>query len=204
MSTCGVIRTYHKTDCDGKYCSCNEKEGIQLKEEYFQNAGKREGVYKSYYSNGQTSEKSNYIDGKREGNSKSYYANGNLLGKCNYISGKIEGTYKVYYSSGNIKIESNYNNDRLHGEYKSYSDNINAQIINKLNYVNGNQEGLQTYYKNDEDYVELLCINDKISSLKTYGNKIANIDVIFKEPINYGQLCEFVSVDYLEEYIMYF
>ena len=65
MDTCGVIRTYHKEDCDDTYCDCdcNETNGIQLKEEYFQNAGKIEGEYRSYHENGQIWQKVNYIDG---------------------------------------------------------------------------------------------------------------------------------------------
>ena len=227
MSTCGVIRTYHKTYCK-KICFCNEKEGIQLKEEYFQNAGKIEGIYRKYYNNGQTSEESNYINGKREGiyrkyhnngqldeevnyingkregNYRKYYNNGQLHEESNYINGKREGISKSYYASGNIENESNYNNNILNGEYKSYSDDINRQIIKKLNYVNGSQEGSQIYYKNDEDYVELLYINDKISSFKTYGNKIADIDVILKKPIECELLREFLSENYLEQYNIYF
>jgi antitoxin component YwqK of YwqJK toxin-antitoxin module len=49
---CGVVRTYHD---DVK---------TKLKEEYFINAGKKEGVYKSYYSNGHIFCEVNYIDGK--------------------------------------------------------------------------------------------------------------------------------------------
>ena len=66
METCGVIRSYHEEDCDNdydycdcdddycdcvndycdyddEYCYCNETNGIKLKVEYFQNAGKIEG-----------------------------------------------------------------------------------------------------------------------------------------------------------------
>ena len=49
----GVVRTYYD---DAK---------TELKEEYFINAGKREGIYKSYYENGKLCEEVNYIDGKK-------------------------------------------------------------------------------------------------------------------------------------------
>ena len=49
---CGIVRTYHD---DAKTI---------LHEEYFINAGKKEGIYKSYYPDGQLKEEVNYIDGK--------------------------------------------------------------------------------------------------------------------------------------------
>lgn len=53
MNTCGVVRTYHKENCNSiYYCNCNETNGFQLKIEYFQNSGKIEVVYKLYWSNG--------------------------------------------------------------------------------------------------------------------------------------------------------
>ncbi len=73
---CGVIRTYHD----------NEK--TMLYEEYFINAGKKEGVCKSYHPNGQLCEEVNYIDGKENGIEKSYHVNGQLCSEVNYIDGK--------------------------------------------------------------------------------------------------------------------
>jgi antitoxin component YwqK of YwqJK toxin-antitoxin module len=39
----------------------------QLKEEYYEVNGKKEGVYKSYHDNGQLSEICNYVNGKKNG-----------------------------------------------------------------------------------------------------------------------------------------
>ena len=50
---CGVVRTYW----------CNDK--TKLREEYFINAGKKEGIYKSYKYNGELLSEVNYIDGKK-------------------------------------------------------------------------------------------------------------------------------------------
>ena len=74
--TTGVIRTYY------------DKEQTKLKTEYFQLNGKRNGIYKSYHSNGQLESEVNYIDGKENGIHKSYYKNGQLREEVNYIDGK--------------------------------------------------------------------------------------------------------------------
>jgi antitoxin component YwqK of YwqJK toxin-antitoxin module len=50
--------------------------------------GKENGIYKSYWENGQIGEEVNYIDGLKQGIFKSYYRNGQLWKEVNYIDGK--------------------------------------------------------------------------------------------------------------------
>jgi antitoxin component YwqK of YwqJK toxin-antitoxin module len=53
--------------------------------------GKRNGLYKSYWKNGQLENISTYIDDKLNGECKSYYPNGQLYFSCTYIDSiKIE------------------------------------------------------------------------------------------------------------------
>jgi antitoxin component YwqK of YwqJK toxin-antitoxin module len=50
--------------------------------------GKENGIYKSYYDNGQLEAEVNYIDGLRQGIYKLYHSNGQLWNEVNYIDGK--------------------------------------------------------------------------------------------------------------------
>ena len=54
------------------------------------------GIYKSYYDDGQLFYEVNYIDGKRNGIFKSYHENGQLWYKANYIDGK---NHEQFYCS---------------------------------------------------------------------------------------------------------
>ena len=112
---CGVVRTYHD---DAK---------INLYEEYFINAGKKEGVYRSYHSDGQLWEEVNYIDGKKNGICKSYYSNGQLYEEVNYINDKENGIYKRYWNDGKLAREVNY----IDGIIKGYTV-YNFSTINSL------------------------------------------------------------------------
>jgi antitoxin component YwqK of YwqJK toxin-antitoxin module len=76
---CSYIKTYHNN---------NNK---TINEEYFENNGKKEGIYKSYFENGQLCIEANYIDGKENGIFKSYFRNGQLFIEVNFIDGKKEG-----------------------------------------------------------------------------------------------------------------
>jgi antitoxin component YwqK of YwqJK toxin-antitoxin module len=73
---CGVVRTYY------------DEEKTKIFEEYFKMNGKIEGIYKSYWQNGQLFYEVNYIDDKREGIYKSYWDDGQLYKEVNYIDGK--------------------------------------------------------------------------------------------------------------------
>lgn len=115
MQNCGIIRTFHKDfesdeeTCEREdlfdFCICKEIEGKHLKEEYFENNGKIEGVYKKYYKNGNINVEWNYINGLRNGMSKKYYINGHLNWKCNYSNDKMNGIYKVYDTNGILMDE---------------------------------------------------------------------------------------------------
>ena len=93
---CGVSRTYYD---DAK---------TNLRQEYFANVGKIEGIYKSYWENGQLEVEVNYINGLMNGIYKSYWNNGQLWEEVNYIDGKKEGIYKSYYQNGKLWQEVNY------------------------------------------------------------------------------------------------
>ena len=117
---CGVVRTYHD---DAKTI---------LHEEYFINTGKKEGIYKSYWYNGQLCIEVNYIDGLRNGIYKLYHFNGQLWEEVNYISGKENGIYKSYHENGQLGNEVNYIGGKINGIYKSYYNNGKLHVVKKI------------------------------------------------------------------------
>ena len=134
MTNCKFIKTYHNKNCEFSNCLCdhcinhekdigdcvcNESYGINLKKEYFENNGKKEGVYKEYNCDGTLYKECNYIDGKLNGICKKYgydddenvedYCDSIYI-ECNYINDKKEGVYKEY-RNGTLYNEWNYIND---------------------------------------------------------------------------------------------
>lgn len=67
MQNCGIVKTFHKKNCIEYSCECNESEGFQLKMEYFQNNGIKEGLCRKYYYNGNLQYEYNYIQNKKNG-----------------------------------------------------------------------------------------------------------------------------------------
>ena len=64
--------------------------------------GKREGLWGSYYDEGQLSSKGNYKNGYSDGPWFHYYSNGQLQIKGNYKDGKKEGPWVYYGFDGTV------------------------------------------------------------------------------------------------------
>ncbi len=77
-----------------------DMEQTKLKEEYYEIDGKKEGVYKSYFENGNIDIICNYIDGKLNGEYKSYHMNGQL----NFINNKVIKKSKLLSNNKNNKV----------------------------------------------------------------------------------------------------
>lgn len=97
------------------------------------------GIYKTYYSNGNIKMEVFARKGIPHGEGKFYDENGNLQYSVNFEKGKIDGKLYQYYEDGNIH--------------------------NELNYVNGLQDGAQFLYDNKEQILaEIVYDNGKVVS----------------------------------------
>ena len=70
---CGVVKIYY------------DLEKTRLKEEYFMNNNKIEGIKKIYHETGELCVEVNYIDDKENGIYKAYHQTGRLCMELNYI-----------------------------------------------------------------------------------------------------------------------
>lgn len=113
------------------------------------------GLWRSYYENGNLKSSVNYKDGKVDGIAYFYYndgketpmaevifvqdiingvyqeffQNGAQKAKLNYEDGKLNGDAEFYYPTGRLKIEGKYKDDEKKGKWLFYNEN--GQLINK-------------------------------------------------------------------------
>ena len=106
--------------------------------------GKRHGIGKEYYWNGQLWEEIPYVNGKEHGVEKVYDKNGQLLGENLYQNGKGQGIIKTYYSNGQLYSEIPYVNGEKHGVKKEYYEN--GQLREEIPYENGEIHGVVKWY----------------------------------------------------------
>lgn len=106
--------------------------------------GKKEGLWKVYFDNGQLEKEGNFKDGKPEGLWKKYHLNGQLKSEGNLKDGKAEGLAKYYYESGQLENEGNFKNDKKEGLWKIYYES--GQLESEGNFKDGKLEGLAKHY----------------------------------------------------------
>ena len=99
----------------------------------------RNGLYLRYAENGDTLEKSYYIDGKLNGSRILYFDNNKIEIIENYHNDSLEGLYTVFYEDGGKSLESVYSNNILTGVVKRYfpSGNLMEEVTFENNQENG-------------------------------------------------------------------
>jgi len=91
------------------------------------------------------SQKGKYINSKKEGIWLSYYDNGNIKSSITYIKNKQDGYAIIYYENGTKSEEGLWKENRWVGEYKYYYDNGNPAYVWNFN-DEGNRTGNQQYF----------------------------------------------------------
>ena len=80
----------------------------EKKIEGFMKNGKRDGQWKSFYSDGALWSEGTYAEGKQYGTSISYYQNGNKQFEGLYKDGKPNGKWTFWDENGKVKKTMNY------------------------------------------------------------------------------------------------
>jgi len=92
---------------------------VYQKEGIYQN-GEREGLWISWYGNGQKLSERNYRNGEAEGLWISWHPNGQKASEGNYRNGKKDGIWTYWYENGQKHIEGNYVNGVKKGLWVIY------------------------------------------------------------------------------------
>ena len=113
----GIYKLYYENGCELSSTDNSKRENLSLTnslgklcEEVNYIDDKKQGIYKSYYQNGQLCEEVNYIDDKRNGIFKSYHRNGCELSLTD--NSKRENLLKTN-SLGQLWFEVKYIDDIL-------------------------------------------------------------------------------------------
>ncbi|WP_299314063.1 hypothetical protein [uncultured Aquimarina sp.] len=93
---------------------------VMMTEEY--NSGKLHGEQKTYFENGQLTERIIYVQGKKEGKRLVYSDKGIIIKEFTYVNDKLHGITKYYDAQGKVKIEGNYKKDRKDGLWSYYEN----------------------------------------------------------------------------------
>ena len=127
-----------------------------------------------YFADGKLRIEGQLVKGKKHGVYKTFYQNGNSQCICNYKSGKQDSLQLVHFENGNVQVASNYKNGKLHGTSTYYFEN--AQLWTERIYHDGKLWNVVSLYDNKGQPVEKGTLTDGNGTLVIYnetGNRIA-------------------------------
>ncbi len=147
--------------------------------------GKKEGIWKSFYLNGNIKSEITYIQGEKSGEAKIFYENGNIAEEGTWMVDKWVGKFTSYYQNGKLSYLWNYNNSGARSGYQQYFfENGNIKIEGE--WENGKEKGvIKEYYETGALRTERNFLLGKcdVSSIKTYSEKenITSSEIKVKE-----------------------
>ena len=90
--------------------------------------GKKNGLFKTYYLNGQTEKCGYVVNNDNIGEWKYYYPDGQIESHGSFKKNVPAGKWVSYYRNGSVKCEGNYKNGKQNGNWIYY--NKTGEIIN--------------------------------------------------------------------------
>ena len=148
------------------YCKYGDM-GIYVK-------GKKDGLHRTWYENGQLQSEYNYKDGKEDGLGRAWYEDGQLGAEKNYKDGKSNGLQREWYKNGRLMFEWSEINNRQNGLNTAWYST--GRLWWKGNDVNHKKEGIwKGWYENGQLHYEINFKEDERISQKCWdedGNEI--------------------------------
>lgn len=131
--------------------------------------GKFNGLYYSYFRNGNPHQKGEMVNDQYHGDYVEYYSTGQTLLKCQYKNGKKDGYYQKYYKNGSLNMEGWYVDDKEEQLWTSYHPD--GSLLDETYYIGGKPNGWIKHYGpgNKIDYT-LKIENNLITELKQYDS----------------------------------
>jgi antitoxin component YwqK of YwqJK toxin-antitoxin module len=155
----------NETDClmhHGAWCYFS---GIYLKTEGAWKDGKKDGLWKGLYENGQLMYEGNYKDDEKNGLEKWWSEDGQLRKETNYEDGLPDGLWKAWYENGQLEFESNFKDGKRDGLAKWWYEN--GQLRWEYNYEDGKEDGFEKrWYENGQLEYELYYKDDEKNGLQ--------------------------------------
>jgi len=106
--------------------------------------GKKEGLHKVWFENGQLESEGTFKDGNKEGVHKLWYENGQLKIESTYKNGEIDGLFREWHSNGQLSREGTYKDGKKEGVHKDWHSN--GQLSREGTYKDGSCDFFLLYF----------------------------------------------------------
>lgn len=193
-----ISKTYSQNDTINKTDSLGKKNGLwilkgkdkpnmcykpeQIAEEGYYKNGKKTGIWKEYFCNGNLKNSVTFENGKPSGIASIYYENGKIQESGLFINNRWTGKYYLYYDNGSIQHEFYFNEKgKREGKQYYYYKSGNIAIIGY--FKEGKEDSCRNYFENGKIEGFSYFKNGECDSCKSYfeNGKIAK--VFYKDSI---------------------
>ncbi len=114
--------------------------------------GVREGIWKSYYPEGQLSAVEEYSNGNLSGSITYYYPSGGIRSNENWESGYQEGEANYYFENGRIYRKGPFSQGMYEGRWLTYHEN--GKLRQEGVYVQGFPAGEWKFYSESGELIK--------------------------------------------------
>jgi TonB family protein len=177
-------------------------QGILISEDYYEN-GLKEGLSKTWYSNGSSESEGTYLKNKKSGFWTTWHIDGSIQSQGNYVDGDEEGEWNVWYKGDKIASTGNYKFGKRDGPWKNWFKN--GSIEQEGTYKEDKREGAWTFYFQSgpvsakEIYQNGEAV--KVEFWDEQGNPVEPTDVLEKDPEFPGG--EKAMLQFIQQHIIY-
>lgn len=106
--------------------------------------GKRSGVEKTFYPNGEIAVEAPWTDGEQDGSVTFYYENGSVQSTLPFYRGKREGVHQTFFDNGARQGAENYRGDMLNGVSEFWRQDGSPDMT--LAYRDDKLDGIQIWH----------------------------------------------------------
>ncbi|NQZ77023.1 MAG: toxin-antitoxin system YwqK family antitoxin [Ekhidna sp.] len=125
-----------------------------------------------------------FLNGLHHGSWVTYEIDGKLKSVTTYFEGKKQGSELIFDNSGYVLSKKYYHQDVLNGESLKYK---RRKIVERLNYSNGVQHGIQKkFYVDGTVMEESTYISGKIDGVARWYDQEGNLTIEYE--YNMGEL----------------
>ncbi len=108
-----------------------------------------------------------FKNGRLDGVFKTYFSNGNILAEISYREGMLDGRCVIYYPNGSLHNEKHFKRGRLDGDFRAWDED--GALFFEIEYLDDIQHGLdRSYRKNGIIEYEDLYVHGKMVRRKTF------------------------------------
>ncbi|PQJ81403.1 toxin-antitoxin system YwqK family antitoxin [Polaribacter glomeratus] len=127
------------------------------------------GFAVTYYENDSLKEKTGFFNGKKQGVYKVWFVNGELQLESHYNQNVLVNSYKAWWINGILALESQYINGEKDGVERQWY--VDGSLSKERNLLKGQENGLQrAWLQNGKIYV-----NYEAKNGRTFGMSRANL-----------------------------